>query len=118
LKRSWPEKKSNETEEEIEAEARELSERSSRSQSKRLERIIINLKKGEVIRKDNTKEETLFLEEEEEVEKVNSYVMLVERQDTCLGNALRERNKEEEKNTFLKLIRMWKQKQQKEEETL
>jgi hypothetical protein len=44
--------------------------------------------------------------------------MLVERQDTCLGNASRGRKKEEEKHTFMKIGIMWKQKQQKEDITL
>jgi hypothetical protein len=39
--------------------------------------------------------------------------MLVERHDICLGNVPRGREKEEN-NTFLKLKRMWKQRQQKE----
>jgi hypothetical protein len=79
LKKSWPEDKASETGEEIQAEVRELPERSSISQSKRMERIIITLKKGEVIRKDNMEGENIFLEEEEEAEEVKSDVMLVER---------------------------------------
>ena len=52
--------------------------------------------------------EILFLKEEEEVEEVELNVMPVERHDTCLGNALRKRKKEEEKHTFMKLRKMWK----------
>jgi hypothetical protein len=48
---------------------------------------------------------------------VKSDVMPMERHETCLGNALRERNKEEDKHTFLKVGRMWKQKKQKEGES-
>ena len=62
--------------------------------------------------------ETLFLEEEEEVEEVYLNVMPMERQDTCLGNAPRGRNKEEEKHTFMRPRRMWKQRQKKEDRTL
>jgi hypothetical protein len=54
----------------------------------------------------------------EEVEEVKSNVMSMEIHDICLGNIPRGKNKEEEKHTFLKLERMRKQKQQKEDITL
>jgi hypothetical protein len=45
MKRIWPKNKASETGEEIQTEVRKISERSSRIQSKRLENIIITLKK-------------------------------------------------------------------------
>jgi hypothetical protein len=53
------------------------------------------MKKWEVPRKENMGAETIFLKEEEEAEEVKSNATYVERQDTCLGNAPRERKKEE-----------------------
>ena len=44
--------------------------------------------------------------------------MPMERHDICLGNVMRGRDKEEEKNTFLKPRRMWKQRQQHEDKIL
>jgi hypothetical protein len=76
MKINWPGNKANETEEEIQAEVREPTERSSRSQSMKLENNIFTLRKVEVLRKDNMEEEALFPEEEEEPEEVKLDVML------------------------------------------
>ena len=111
MKRNWLENKANETEEEIQAEVRELAKRSSRNQRMKLESIIVTLRKVEFLRKDNMEEGATFLEEEEELEEVKSNFMLVENQDTSLGNVPREIKKEEVKNKLLKHKSMWKQKQ-------
>jgi hypothetical protein len=71
--------KANETKEEIQAEVRKPVERSLRNQRMKLENNIVNLRKVEVLRKDNMEEEDLFLEEEEELEEVKLDVMSVER---------------------------------------
>jgi hypothetical protein len=44
--------------------------------------------------------------------------MPMERHDMCLGNVPRGREKDEEKNTFLKSRRIWKQRKQKEDKIL
>jgi uncharacterized protein with ParB-like and HNH nuclease domain len=41
----------------------------------------------------------------------------VEKKDKNIGNVLKKRDKKAEKHTLLKCRSMWKQKQQKEEET-
>jgi hypothetical protein len=64
-----------------------------------------------VLRKENMEQEARFPEEGEEPEKVKSDVMSMEKQGTSLGNVPREIKKEEEKNTLLKHISMWKKKQ-------
>jgi hypothetical protein len=79
---------------------------------------IVTLKEEEVPKEDHLVGEIIFLEEEEEVEEVELNFMPVERRDTCLGNASRGIEKEEENHTFLKPRRMWKHKQQKEDRTL
>ena len=84
----------------------------------RLRNHMATLKEEEVLEEDHLVGEIIFLEEEEEVEEVELNVMPVERHDTCLGNALRGRKKEEENHTFRKPRRMWKHKQQKEDKTL
>jgi hypothetical protein len=84
----------------------------------RMRNHMVTLKGEEVPKEDHLVGEIFFLEEEEEVEEVELNVMPMERQDTCLGNDSRGRKKEEEKNAFMKLIRMWKKKQQKEDRTL
>jgi seryl-tRNA synthetase len=60
--------KANETEEKVQAEVEELSERSSRNPNLKLESITVIQKEEEVPEVDNMVEETLFLEEEEEAE--------------------------------------------------
>ena len=76
----------------------------------RLRNHIVTLKEEEVLEEHCLVGEILFLEEEEEVEEVELNVMPVERHE-CLGNALRGRKKEEEKYTFMRPKRMWKQMQ-------
>jgi hypothetical protein len=73
----------------------------------RMRNHMVTLKGEEVPKEDRLVGENLFLEEEE----VELNVMSVERHDTCLGNSPRGRKKEEEKHTFLKPRRMWKQRQ-------
>jgi hypothetical protein len=79
---------------------------------------MVTLKGEEVSEEDCLVGEIIFLEEEEKVEELELNVVPVERHDTCLKNAPRGRKKEEEKHTFLKPRRMWKQRQQKEDKTL
>jgi hypothetical protein len=87
-------------------------------QRMRLRNHIVTLKEEEVLKEDRLVGEIIFLEEEEEVKEVELNVMSMERHDTCLGNAPRGRKNEEEKYTFMKHRRMWKQRQQKEHITL
>ena len=68
MKKNWLGSKANEAEEEIQAEARELAERSSRSRSLKLRNNIVTMRRVEVLNKDNMEEEVLFLEVEEEEE--------------------------------------------------
>jgi tRNA A22 N-methylase len=72
----------------------------------RMRNHMVTLKEEEVLKEDHLVGEIIFLEEEEEVEEVELNVMPVERQDICLGNVPRGREKEEEKHTFLKPRRM------------
>jgi hypothetical protein len=104
---------------EIQAEAREPAERSSRSRSLKLTNNIVTMRRVEVLKKDNMEEEVLFpeVEEEEEPEEAWLNAIPVEKKDINLGNVPTEREKEAEKHTLLKHRNMWKQKQQKEEET-
>jgi hypothetical protein len=78
MKRNWPGNKDNEIEEEIQAEVREPTEKSSRNQIMKLENNIVTQRKVEVLRKDNMEEESLFPEEEEEPEEVKLNVIPVE----------------------------------------
>jgi hypothetical protein len=75
----------------------------------RMRNHMVTLKGEEVPKEDLFVGEIIFLEEEEEVEEVELNVMPVERHETCLGNAPRGIKKEEEKHTFLRPRRMWKQ---------
>jgi hypothetical protein len=79
---------------------------------------IVTMRRVEDPNKDNRADGVLFLEveEEEEPEEVYLNAIPVEMKDTNLGNVLIEKKKEE-KNILLKWRSMWKQKQQKEEET-
>ena len=108
MKKNWPGSKANEAEEEIQAEVREPTEKSSRNQSMKLENSIVTQRKVEVLRKDNMEEEDLFPGDKEELEEVKLDVIPMENQGTSLGNVPREREKEEAKHTLLKHINMWK----------
>jgi hypothetical protein len=68
LNRNWLGRKANKTEEEIQAEVRELVEKRSRSQRMKMKNNIVTMRKVEVIEKENMEEESIFLEEEEEEE--------------------------------------------------
>jgi hypothetical protein len=118
MKKSWPGSKANEAEVEIQAEARETIERSSRSRSLKLTKSIVTMIREKVLNKDNMEEEVLFLEikEEEEPEEAWLNAIHVEKKDINLGNVLTERAKVE-KQIFLKHRSMCKKKQHKEEET-
>jgi hypothetical protein len=63
MKRNWPGSESNEVEEEIQAEVREPTERSSRSRSMKLKNNIVTMRKVEFLKKDNMVEEVFFPEE-------------------------------------------------------
>jgi hypothetical protein len=60
LRKNWPGNKSNEVEAEIQAEAREPTERSSRSRSLKLKNNIITMRRVEVLKKDNMEEDVFF----------------------------------------------------------
>jgi hypothetical protein len=79
----------------------ELSMTRNRSPRSRLKNHIVTYKEEEVPEGDIAVEEIIFLEKEEEGEEDKSSVIPMERHDTCLGNAPRER-KEEVKLTFIK----------------
>ena len=76
------------------------------------------MRRVEFLKKDNMEEEVLFPEEEQEEEPEEAWLNVIpmEKKDINIGKVPIEREKVE-KHTLLKRRNMWKQKQQKEEET-
>jgi hypothetical protein len=104
---------------EIQVEARELVERSSRSPSLKLTNNIANMRKVEVLKKDSMEEEVNFLEVEVEEDPEEAWLNAIpmEKKDINIGNVPTEKEKKAENHTLSKHINMWKKKKQKEEET-
>ena len=68
MRKNWLGSKANEAKAKIQAKARELAERSSRSQSLNFKNNIVTMRRVEVLKKDNMEGEVLFPEVEEEEE--------------------------------------------------